>query len=350
MHWTKKALNEGLGNYKAEWDKLNSDLFDNNPFFDSRFVDNLLIFFGNGKEYLFIHVSEDNTIDGLVILAKLNHIKWQVFTASQAQIAPVLIKKSELLCSLFNYLGSISMQIDFLTQDPDYTFITKQDNKLYLFKKKHALTIGININENFQKYWSTRNKNLRKNIKRYFNRAYKEFSDVRLMIRNTKSDIKDALIKYSILETNGWKGKAGTAIQMGTSQGEFYNKVLSAFSEQNNANVYELYFNDELVASRLAIYNSQMLIILKTTYNEDYSSYAPGRLLLYKILEYEFKLLRVSSVELYTNASVDQLSWATNSRYIEHISIFRNKTSYLSYILLRKLRDLLRFSRVFGRQ
>jgi CelD/BcsL family acetyltransferase involved in cellulose biosynthesis len=87
--------------------------------------------------------------------------------------------------------------------------------------------------------------------------------------------------------------------------------------------VYELYFGNQLAASRLCILNGRMLIVLKTTYDETLAHFAPGRVLLHMLLEREFESKDVSRIEFYTNANADSLSWATASRDIFHVAHFR---------------------------
>ena len=79
-----------------------------------------------------------------------------------------------------------------------------------------------------------------------------------------------------------------------------------------------------LFRSRLCIKNKSMMIILKTTYDEDKSRFAPGRILLYLVLEREFNLRRIKTIEFYTNATEDQVAWSTGQRSISNVLIFRN--------------------------
>ena len=72
-----------------------------------------------------------------------------------------------------------------------------------------------------------------------------------------------------------------------------------------------------LVAMQLCIASPNMLILLKTTYNESQSSF-PRRLLLYLLLEEQFATKRVKKVEFYNNADSNELVWATHDRWINH--------------------------------
>jgi hypothetical protein len=73
----------------------------------------------------------------------------------------------------------------------------------------------------------------------------------------------------------------------------------------------------------MTIANEYMLITLKTTYDESFAFYAPGRLLEYLLLEREFAEKRYAVVEYYTNASPDLQSWGTGTRTINHFTVYR---------------------------
>jgi len=342
MSWHKVHLDDGLGEYSDIWNQLNDELYKNNPFFDARFVNNLLKIFGTGKEYLFVHSTHEGAVDGLVILKKQKVFTWTLFTSSQTQISPVLVGDVKLLDSLFRQIGGLVYQIDFLSQDPFYTCFDSILPSVNSFYQKHALTLSIEISGDFVQYWSQRKKQLRKNLRRYFKKAKKEYDEIDFKVITQTEKMNEAFARYALLESSGWKGKENTAINVNNKQGEFYSRILTDYSVSQAATIYELYFNDVLVASRLAIHNKNILILLKTTYQEEYSAWAPGRLLLYLVLEYEFNLKRVSSIELYTNATKEQLPWATHFRYIKHVSIFKNYLIFFLYTLLRQVRGIIK--------
>ncbi|MGB1139924.1 MAG: GNAT family N-acetyltransferase, partial [Halioglobus sp.] len=99
--------------------------------------------------------------------------------------------------------------------------------------------------------------------------------------------------------------------------------IMEAYAAHDEAWVFELYLGDSLAASRLCIANSEQLIILKTTYDEQFSDYAAGRILLYETVRYVFERQISSRVDFYTNATRDQLEWSTSSRTMHNLSMFR---------------------------
>jgi hypothetical protein len=154
-----------------------------------------------------------------------------------------------------------------------------------------------------------------------------------------RREMSGALAEYARIESAGWKGKRGSAIRIGSAQETFYLRILEGFSNSNGARIFELYFDDVVVSSRLAVIKNGIMIIAKTTYDEKYSKYAPGRLLLRHVLQYAFEQKDVNNVEFYTKATSDQLQWATGSRMIIHHNHYRDSIVKNSLGLVRRIKN-----------
>ncbi|MCL2636112.1 MAG: GNAT family N-acetyltransferase, partial [Betaproteobacteria bacterium] len=141
--------------------------------------------------------------------------------------------------------------------------------------------------------------------------------------------------RFGELESAGWKGKAGTAVAIDNVQGRFYAEVMASFAATGQAEVLELSIGDRLAASRLLIGNERLLVFLKTAYDETLSRFAPGRLLLYRLLQRELAGQPQRVVEFYTNATRDQAEWATFGSAIQSIQLFRGDGAIAAYTLFR---------------
>ncbi|MBA4152676.1 MAG: hypothetical protein C0509_08945 [Acinetobacter sp.] len=150
--------------------------------------------------------------------------------------------------------------------------------------------------------------------------------------------MQSVIARFGEMESAGWKGLNGSAVHADNVQGHFYAEVMRRFAERGRATVYELYFNDALVAMQLCIASPGMLVLLKTTYDESQASFSPGRLLLHALLEKEFAEKRVGEIEFYTNADSEQLAWATHERWINHYLLFRNRMVRMVYQVLKLLK------------
>jgi hypothetical protein len=322
MSWQSITLNRSLGVYRAAWDELNLRYYGGHPFLDSRFTETLLRHFGTNSEQLFIHRTR-NAIDGLVILRARGRGVWQQFVPHQLQTSPLLIPDFKLIDSLFGALPLNAWSIELMNQDPEYfpPGLTEDASRCCVLP--HALTMNISLKGDFDTYWDGRSRKLVHNIRRYARRIVEAYGTESLEVITEPGYMPIALARYGELESKGWKSTLGTAVHADNIQGRFYLDLMSRFAETGQAEVFEYKIGERLVASRLVINGGGLSVMLKTTYDEDFSSFAPGRLLLYELLKYEFGRQRHKLVEFYTNATRDQLAWATGQRVINHVTCFR---------------------------
>ncbi|MGE5493621.1 MAG: GNAT family N-acetyltransferase, partial [Actinomycetota bacterium] len=214
-------------------------------------------------------------------------------------------------------------QIDLLCQDPAFSPAFRC-GRIPVRTQRHALTMNVRTEGSFDAYWSERSKNLRATIRTRANRVTKAGLQPRLVCLTGTEQMRDAVGRFAALETSGWKGRAGTALGSDSIQGPFYADIMERFAETGQAFVYEYWLDDRLAASQLAIAAGSMLVLLKTTYNEEFAYYSPGRLLLREVIRDGFERFPGGAVEFYTNADSDQLAWATGQRWIEHVTLYRN--------------------------
>lgn len=340
MTWEFYPATTMFSAYAEEWDRLNAQLYDSHPLFDSRFVGPLLDCFGSGNEKLCI-CRVNGVIEGALILLPSGAGRWASFSPSQAQISAILVADASLLKELLKTLPGIVWVIEFFRIDPRYS---PDFSRLKLETKisSHSYTIKIDSGVSFAGYWNQRSKNLKANIRRYLNRARKAgcvsaFSEITAL-----TEIKVGVYRYGDLESAGWKGAAGTAISRENSQGAFYAEVLDRFALRNQAAVCELFIDEQLAASRLVISNRHMAVVLKTTYDESLAGFAPGRLLLYRMLERHLDHQPEIDIEFYTNATPEQIAWSTSGCYVQNIQIFRSKFIAAAFVFLKEITEPLR--------
>ncbi|MDP2369213.1 GNAT family N-acetyltransferase [Rhodoferax sp.] len=321
-HWSIIQLDGTLGVHAPAWDALNRRQFQANPMLDSRFVEGLLRHFGDGSVRLCV-LETDKGPQAMCLLRPKGLGIWTTFLPAQAQIGPVLISDARQVRPLIRQLPGLVGQIDFLCHDPAFGAVALPASSDHS-TQEHALTMSIRLDGDFETYWAKRSKQLQKNIRRYERRLDEDGQSARVVCISDSDAIGAAVDRYATLESKGWKGLEGTAIGSDNVQGRFYGEVLRGFCSSGGATVYELWIGERLAASRLTIASATMLVILKTTYDEVFDKYAPGRLLLRGVVEQAFKLLPGGVIEFYTDANPDQLSWATDQRWIEHVSVYRN--------------------------
>lgn len=337
MSWLRMPLDRNLGAYRADWDALNDRYYGGHPFLDSRFVEALLKYFGTGKEQLFIHRTE-GAVDGLLILRAHRLGIWRQFVPDQLQSAPILVPRTGLLDGLFKTLPLTAWSIEFMSQDPEFTPQGLLDDAPDHLVLPHALTMNVSLDGDFNSYWRGRSTNLQKNIRRYLRRAEDELGYANYQEVVEPAFMAGGVKRFGELESKGWKGKEGTAVNIDNTQGLFYTELMSSFAMTGQAQVLEYELGKRLVASRMVISRGRISVILKTSYDETFSRFAPGRLLLHAYLESAFKEKRHKAVEFYTNATQDQLAWATGRRVISHVTCFRRPWLAAVYKIYQRLK------------
>ncbi len=335
--WSVVKLQNGLGEHAAAWDALNRRKFRHHPMLDSRFVDGLLSYFSDGGECLCV-LEEAGRPEAMCLLRPDKFTTWATFLPSQAQIGPALVSSQEVLEQLTHDLPGLVARLDILCSDSDLGDLTARP-KRSIYSTDHALTMNIRLQGSFDEYWSARSKKLVQNVSRYERRLALDGIWPDFRCHAQPSEIASAFARYANLESSGWKADRGTAISMDNVQGQFYGELMARFGATGNALIYELWLGTRLAASRLVITSSNMVVMVKTTYAEDLSKYAPGRLLLRQTIEHMFSRFPGRVIEFYTNASIDQLSWATGQRVIRHVSFYTDNLTARLFDVLRAGRN-----------
>ena len=343
MGWEMHSARADFAHYSGDWDRLNTELYQGHPFFDSRFVGPLLDCFGDGRELLCLD-HEDGIVRGALIVHPEGGGRWAVFRPSQTQASAILIDDAARFATLLAALPGWAWTLELYAVDPRYApdFLRCQ---LPQMAHAHARTIGVDASLSFADYWDKRSKNLKANVRRYFNRAEKEAATPQLLTVDDPAAMASAVARFGELETAGWKGAAGTAVSIDNRQGEFYAEVLRCFALAGKAAVHELYVGEQLAASRLVVGSERMLIILKTAYDESLARFAPGRVLLYRVIEQQRARHPEQTIEFYTNATRDQFEWASFDCVIQNVQLFRNESCVAAFSTLKAIRHCWRSAR-----
>jgi hypothetical protein len=324
--WTIAASRDVDERWWADWDRLNDAHLQSHPLLNSRWARNLVASFGP-PDLRFARLSRANGEPlAAVILQPAGFGRWRAFCPAQAAVALLVFDRSvadgmPLLQRLLRRMPGIGLVLDVPYQDEPYSWIGAREHNC-LHRVSLGTTIRISSPEGLDKYWADRPKELRDNVRRRQRKASEEGFQFRLAAVTDPELIGAAVDRYGELESSGWKGKEGTALHPDNVQGRFYRAVMQAYAVTGDASMYELWSGERLAASRIVIRGPTMYVILKTTFDENLRNFAPGHVQLYEM----FRTMladRERVVELYTKATRDWLLWATDTRSIDDISIYR---------------------------
>ncbi len=325
--WQRIPALAEFENYAKSWGELNNRLLQAHPLGDTSFVRPLVKHFANGRDFLVVQPFAGD-YHGMLLLRMSRLGVVSSFRPAQTEICPVLINSIEALQSLFAALPRSTLALQLQCQDPDYCVKSRPSSPLVIEVDEHATTVTIDLQGNFDEYWSKRPAKLQKNIARSQRALHHNGMNWSFRTVESPLEIMSAVDRYGDLECRGWKRDAGTAIHSTNAQGKFYRDILRNFAERGKGVVYELYFEGTLVSSQLAIGNHSILITLKTTYDEEFSKYSPGKILDYLTLQHELQLGRFAKVEFCTNAGPELTRWGSRTRPVSHITVYRNKLAW----------------------
>lgn len=308
---------------------------------DACFVRLLVLNFGSTTH---LHVLLGERGQEVVVIALVEPTglyRWRVYCPSQAQAALVVVNPSvsinfeELLAAF----PTSCARLDLFALDPR-EHLPLLSGAALAEKRLAARNICVDLTGDFEGYWQSRSPKLRQNVRRYRKRITEELGQLRATVVTHPDQVASATDRYGILESRGWKGRVGTALHPGNLQGEFYRSLMAEMAEQSRSYVFELYADEILLASRLCLAGDNILVMIKTAFDERYKRYAAGRLLLYDVLQHFYEKQVFSVVDFYTNANDDQMEWATTSRSMVHSSIYSSGPAKWAFASLRYGRSL----------
>jgi len=322
MTWAFFPARAGLTKLAAEWDDLNRRVCRAHPLLDTAFVGPLVDCFARADDMLAVYRGAAG-IEAMLLLQAPRRGVCSTFLPSQAQLGPILLSGAAPLGELVSTLRH-TMAVDLLCQDPEYSPLPALAPTPTHERTLHVTTVAASLEGTFDEYWQGRPRKLREQMRRSIRKLEQAGLALRLDAVVEPDHVRAAVDRYGLLESQGWKGRSGTAIHPDNIQGQFYRDVLTRFAARGQGTVYELYFGGALAASELQIANEFMVVGLKTTYDEALgSTYSPGRLVHYLSVERRFADRRHRVLEYYTNATPDTTRWSTTQRPITHHRVYR---------------------------
>jgi len=275
-----------FADYQSQWDALN-ETSARSLLLDSAVIAALLDFFGKGDERLLLAHSEGQLVTA-GIFEQARPGVWRTFQPSQAPVAPFLATSDNLDDALFAQIASgLPGRVMTLS-------ITQQDRQLLGWPPQlesceyqpYIETGWIELPRQFEQYWAGRSKNFRQNINKARNRLAREGRAVSWCRLTDVAEMNEGVNRYAELESRSWKQQQGTALAPGNPQCHFYARLMSELARRRQAEIWQLWIDDVLVAADLCIGNGEMLIILKTTYDPDWHPFSPANLLHTEALQY----------------------------------------------------------------
>jgi len=157
------------------------------------------------------------------------------------------------------------------------------------------------------------------------------------------SELRRGFENFLLLESSGWKGRAGTAAACHAGVRDFMQEVVIGLGQQGQASVYELRLDAKPIASAVVLKSGDIGWTWKIAFDEGYSAYSPGVLLmqaLTKSLAADTAIRRVDSCAVPTHMMINHL-WAERVAIADCL-LATSAEAALSFAMAARLESLRR--------
>jgi hypothetical protein len=326
MTWEYSPAQHSFARASEAWDALNRASY-NHVLLDSRFIAASLRYLSGGN--VLLGMDKDSPSRGMVLLSRTGVGRWQTFQPAQAPLGLFVggprCDPRETLISLLSSLPGLALQVGVLQQDPDFSALFQASASPQIEILEYIRTPRLSLVGIFDEYWNGRSKNLKHNLTRQRKRLAEQGRRLELISHRTPGEVADALREYGRLESRGWKGQSGTAVDENNSQGRFYREVFEAFCASGEGVIYQLLLDGRVVASDLCLARNNMLVVLKTAYDESLQQVSAALLMRQEILRQLYEEKAIQVVEFYGRVLDWHLKWTDQVRTMYHINCFRNR-------------------------
>lgn len=118
---------------------------------------------------------------------------------------------------------------------------------------------------------------------RRLKRRLGEKGELTYEVARTADEVFHATEAYLALEAAGWKGREHTAMAVDRFRAAFAREAVHGLAELDLARVHSLRLDGKLIASLIVFIEAGVGYTWKTAYDEAYSSYSPGTLLMIEV-------------------------------------------------------------------
>lgn len=337
MPWQLSSARE-LQIHAAEWDALQRATTDT-PFLESAFLLPLLDAFGTGREVLALRRGAKGLEAAALLQPAARRGAWMTFQPSQLPLGPWVAPPSADLVAdmrgLMQALPGVPLLLGLTQVDPRLHPRPQDSGSLRV--QDYIRTSYIDIAGGFEAYWESRGKNLRQNTRKQRSKLEAEGTAITLECLDRPEQVDAAMCDYGELETKGWKAGTGTAIAPDNAQGRFYGAMLRSFCALGRGRIYRYRFGDRVVAMDLCIDNGELVVILKTAYDESFRNLSPSTLMRHDEFQSWWTEGRYRRIEFYGKTMEWHTRWTDQDRALYHCSAYR-------WPLLRRLHERLRIA------
>lgn len=324
MTWTLHPAT-GFASLAREWDALN-ETAGGIPFLASTVIQSALTHFGTGEEQIAV-LEDRGRMTCAAILKRTGVAAWQSFQPSQLPLGSFLQRAGATLADaaladLFRALPGWPLTIGLTQMDPN--MVPRPGDGAAVTTLDYITTAWVEVSGDFESYWANRGKNLRDNVKKLGRKVIAEGMTARLEEVTDPAAMRSVVEDYARLETAGWKSSMGTAVSTAAAQGRFYVDMMERMATLQRARAYRYWFGDTVATMDLCVEQGDVMVVLKTAYDERFGKFSPATLMREQIFREIFAQGRIRRVEFFGPMMDWHTRWTEHSRTLYHANVFRS--------------------------
>lgn len=296
---------EGLELYAEQWDQLALQSPQQLPMLSAAWVMPYLehCLAPNESWTCYLAITPDRRLVGILPLVIRPHPVWRSFLPilhtpydEHTRCGDLLVASGmenlvfeRFLVALFEQFGSsFVLEIKGIRDNsPTLLLLKRKIHGWSIWLKSDRLGYFIFFDKPLEKFMETLSSGFKQNLRKSNRRLAKSLNYSFTSVTNSAA-VHHSFEKFLELESSGWKGKSGTAIKCSLKLNKFYYELVQRLSERGWLELDFLEVEGKPIAGLFAVQFGSALAFPKSAYDEAYSFYSPGNLLLENIVKQAF--------------------------------------------------------------
>lgn len=117
-------------------------------------------------------------------------------------------------------------------------------------------------------------------------RRLSEQGDLNYVVSRHSDDVRFALEDFLHLENQGWKGEKRTSLVAERRRAAFARESINGLAELDRVRIHALKLDDQTIASLITFVMGGEAFTWKTTFDENYAAFSPGKLLMKHVTQW----------------------------------------------------------------
>jgi hypothetical protein len=180
------------------------------------------------------------------------------------------------------------------------------------------------INGDWDSYYNSLSKNLKKSIKNQQNKAEKNVGEIKILHYESGDNFEKMWQKLIRIDQASWQYRANCAVSSKKNL-NFYRRLAENFLNRG-FDLWLLEINGEPVAFEYSIIYNENVYALRWGYNPEFKAFGPGKLLRYNSLQYYFEK-KLNSISFMGKYDDFKKLWNPEMRHSNDIFIFNTSPS-----------------------